>query len=111
MMSDGEKTLAAAVEAAVTGVAAVTTLFRTGSLVGNAAAAAAERLGIAESDAPLAVVRLDDDGARIEVSIGVSAAAAVADTIHEVQRAIEDVADAAGVTIASSRVTVVHIQG
>jgi len=109
--SEEERGLAAVIESAVRAVPAVTNVFRSGSLVGNAMAAAAEHLGIGETGTPLVSVGVEDAGVRVEVSIGAASSAPVAETVREVQRAIDAAADAAGTTVTSSRVTVVHVRG
>jgi hypothetical protein len=108
---EDERALAAAFEAAVRAVPGVTNVFRSGSLVGNAMAAAAEHLGWGEGGAPLVSVALDAEGVSVEVSLGADASSAVGDTVRAVQRAIDEVAHAAGTAVTSCRATVVHVRG
>lgn len=111
MTTDEQKTaLAGAIEDAVRAVPGVTNVFRSGTLVGKAMTAAAERLGLLGSDSPLVILEFEADGARVEVSVGVGVTSPAATAVRAVRAAIERTLAAEAVAMSSARVTVVHIQ-
>ncbi|WP_217178633.1 hypothetical protein [Streptomyces sp. AC495_CC817] len=101
--------LAAQIEDAVRAVPSVTNVFRAGSLVSNAVAEAATRLGGGDR-APLVIVTPSGQTTQIEVSIGVDAVAGVPATLRLVHQAIARTADAAGVIDRDVRITASHIR-
>lgn len=108
MMPTDQAELAARIEDAVSAVPAVTNVFRAGSLVSNALAAAATAVA-GTSAAPRVALRQLGASIEVEVSIGVAGSAGAPDTLRLVHVVIEGILDAAGVASRNVRVTVSRI--
>lgn len=107
---DGVNELAMRIDTALHEVPEVAALFRSGSLVSNAIAIAAETLGMAGASSPVAVTLDDRGAAEVEVSIGVRTSAPLAETLHTVQGVVAAEVEAAGRTLGAARITVVHVR-
>lgn len=111
MTPSEDRELAAAVDAAVRAIPEVTNVFRSGALASQAIAAAAERLGLRGVEASPVSVRRVDEGAEVEVSLGIALSADLPETLRRAHEAVAAALAVAGVGVAELRITVVHMQG
>ncbi|WP_087005790.1 hypothetical protein [Gulosibacter sp. 10] len=109
MNDSQERELVEGVEAAVLGVAGVTAVFFAGSRPSRVVDAGVRLLGFRERGAPLVRFERFGDECRVDVAIGVRAAAGVVDTALRVRAAIESIFAESGALRVEARVTVVHV--
>ncbi|WP_431074126.1 hypothetical protein [Microbacterium phyllosphaerae] len=101
--------LAERVEAAVLATPGVRSLYRAGSLISNLVGTSAVALGISRSDEPLVAVRISDDAARVEASLGIEYSAGAIDTLREVRAVVERTLTADGLALADIVLTIAYV--
>lgn len=104
--------LAALLDARLLALPGVTALFRSGNVVTNAIATAAEALSPAAGGHERVAVDIDDTGAaEVVVSLGVRIEQPIGATLEAAQRAIESEVESFGSRVGAVRITVVHTRG
>ncbi|WAA66993.1 hypothetical protein [Microbacterium oxydans] len=101
--------LAAAIEAAVRATPGVRNVYRSGSLISHLLRVGAAAIGVRADDAPIVSVVRAEDGAAVEVSIGVDADARSAEVLSAVRAAIDGLFAARGLRRTGLTLTVVHV--
>lgn len=104
-----DRELAVDIEAAVRAAPGVTGLFRVGGVISMVVDAGARAAGISGEGSSLARVERSADGLRVEVAIGVDAAAGSVGSSRRVHEAIDALCTARGLLPAEIHVTVVHV--
>lgn len=105
----GQTELAAAIDAVVRATPGVDNIYRSGSLISNLVGAGASALGVRGQDEPLVSVVADDDGVRVEASVGVDFAVSAPETLAAVNDAIHALLDARSLRVAAITLTVVYV--
>lgn len=101
--------LASAIDAVVRATPGVDNIYRSGSLISNLVGAGAAALGVRGADEPLVSVVADDDGVRVEASVGVDSAVGAPATLAAVRNAITALLDERGLHATAITLTVVYV--
>lgn len=101
--------LAERVEAAILATPGVRSLYRAGSLISNLVGTSAVALGITRSDEPLVAVRVADDAARVDASLGIEYSAGAVDTLRQVRASVERTLTADGLALADIVLTIAYV--
>ena len=80
--------LAERIETAVLATPGVRSVYRAGSLVSNLVGEGAVAIGISRIDEPLVAVRISDESASVEASLGVEYSASALELLRDVRAAI-----------------------
>lgn len=109
MNTNPDHTLAADIEAAILATPGVTAVFRTGSTTAKIIASGATVLGLRETNNPLVRIESTTEQISVEVSIGVTGAVSVIDTVKRLHSLISAMSTQITGQPTETRITVAHI--
>ena len=101
--------LAERVEAVVLAKPGVRSVYRAGSLMSNLVGESAVAVGISRIDEPLVAVRIADDGAEVEASLGIEYSASAVDLLRDVRSAVAQVLADDGLGVVGIVLTIAYV--